>query len=108
MHEAQQAGLRLAVGPGAVLERPPEGEGRRAEGRRHAQRQGGKARVGITDYAQQKLGDITYVEPPQVGKAVKQAEFLCGIESVKAASANERPTSKRISALASSRPLPPS
>jgi glycine cleavage system H protein len=48
--------------------------------------EGNKAKIGITDYAQQKLGDITYVEPPQVGKAVKQAEFLCGIESVKAAS----------------------
>ena len=59
---------------------------------------GKKAKVGITDYAQQKLGDITYVEPPQVGKAVKQAEFLCGIESVKAASDIYSPLSGTITA----------
>jgi glycine cleavage system H protein len=60
--------------------------------------EGKKARVGITDYAQQKLGDITYVEPPQVGKSVKQAEFLCGIESVKAASDIYSPLSGTITA----------
>jgi glycine cleavage system H protein len=47
---------------------------------------GGTARVGITDYAQQKLGDITYVEPAEIDKELKQFEFLTGIESVKAAS----------------------
>ncbi len=47
---------------------------------------GSSAKIGITDYAQQKLGDITYVEPPETGKKVKQFEFLTGIESVKAAS----------------------
>lgn len=60
--------------------------------------EGNKAKIGITDYAQQKLGDITYVEPPQVGKAVKQAEFLCGIESVKAASDIYSPLSGTITA----------
>jgi glycine cleavage system H protein len=60
--------------------------------------EGNKAKIGITDYAQQKLGDITYVEPPQVGKAVKQAEFLCGIESVKAASDIYSPISGTITA----------
>lgn len=47
---------------------------------------GNIARVGITDYAQHKLGDITYVELPAVGKKVKQGEVLNGVESVKAAS----------------------
>ncbi len=47
---------------------------------------GNKAKVGISDYAQHKLGDITYVDLPPVGKAVKQLEILTGIESVKAAS----------------------
>lgn len=60
--------------------------------------EGGRAKVGITDYAQHKLGDITYVEPPQVGKQVKQAEFLCGIESVKAASDIYSPLSGTITA----------
>jgi glycine cleavage system H protein len=47
---------------------------------------GKTAKMGITDYAQQKLGDITYVEPIETGKKVKQFDFLTGIESVKAAS----------------------
>jgi glycine cleavage system H protein len=47
---------------------------------------GKTAKIGITDYAQQKLGDITFVELPEINKEVKQFEFLTGIESVKAAS----------------------
>ena len=48
--------------------------------------EGSKAKIGISDYAQQKLGDITYIDPTEPGKKVKQFEFLTGIESVKAAS----------------------
>jgi glycine cleavage system H protein len=48
--------------------------------------EGNKAKVGISDYAQHKLGDITYVDQVQPGKTVKQFEILTGIESVKAAS----------------------
>ena len=48
--------------------------------------EGKKARVGISDYAQHELGDITYVEPVPVGKSVKQFDSLTGLESVKAAS----------------------
>jgi glycine cleavage system H protein len=48
--------------------------------------EGGKAKVGISDYAQHKLGDITFIDPPMVGKTVKQFEVISGIESVKAAS----------------------
>ncbi len=47
---------------------------------------GGVATVGITAYAAQHLGDVTFVELPAVGKTVKQFEVLCAIESVKAAS----------------------
>jgi glycine cleavage system H protein len=60
--------------------------------------EGGTARMGITDYAQQKLGDITYVEPPEIGKEVAQFELLTGIESVKAASDIYAPLSGRITA----------
>ncbi len=60
--------------------------------------EGKKAKVGITDYAQQKLGDITFVEPTEVGKEVKQFGFLTGIESVKAASDIYAPLSGRIDA----------
>ena len=43
-------------------------------------------RVGITDYAQQQLGDVVYVELPDVGKRFKQGEQFGSIESVKAVS----------------------
>jgi glycine cleavage system H protein len=46
----------------------------------------GNARVGITDYAQSKLGDVVYVGLPKVGKEVKKGKSLCVLESVKAAS----------------------
>ena len=42
--------------------------------------------VGITDYAQESLGDITFVELPTVGDAMEQGEECGVIESVKAAS----------------------
>ncbi|HUW95386.1 MAG TPA: glycine cleavage system protein GcvH [Anaerolineae bacterium] len=46
----------------------------------------GLAAVGITDYAQEQLGDIVYVELPQLGDTVGQADTFGIIESVKAAS----------------------
>jgi glycine cleavage system H protein len=41
--------------------------------------------VGITDFAQEQLGDIVFVELPAVGRQVKQGEDVAVIESVKAA-----------------------
>ncbi|MBI5767032.1 MAG: glycine cleavage system protein GcvH [Verrucomicrobia bacterium] len=46
----------------------------------------GSATVGITDYAQASLGDITYVQLPKVGAAFKAGEVFGVVESVKAAS----------------------
>jgi glycine cleavage system H protein len=46
----------------------------------------GTAMVGITDYAQASLGDITYVQLPKVGAALKAGETFGVVESVKAAS----------------------
>jgi glycine cleavage system H protein len=46
----------------------------------------GLAVVGITDYAQEQLGDIVYVELPQPGDSVEQSGSFGIIESVKAAS----------------------
>ena len=46
----------------------------------------GTAVVGITDYAQNSLGDITFVQLPKVGSALKAAEPFGVVESVKAAS----------------------
>ena len=48
--------------------------------------QGEKARVGITQHAQEQLGDIVYVELPKVGSEVKQMAPSGVIESVKAVS----------------------
>ncbi|MDF0497806.1 glycine cleavage system protein GcvH [Bradyrhizobium yuanmingense] len=47
---------------------------------------GDVATVGITDYAQQQLGDVVFIELPKVGRALKKAEAAAVVESVKAAS----------------------
>jgi glycine cleavage system H protein len=46
----------------------------------------GNVTVGITDYAQNSLGDITYVQMPKVGATLKAGETFGVVESVKAAS----------------------
>ena len=47
---------------------------------------GGIATVGITDHAQTQLGDVVFVELPDVGREVAQSEAVAVVESVKAAS----------------------
>ena len=47
---------------------------------------GDVATIGITDYAQQQLGDVVFVELPKVGRSLKKAEAAAVVESVKAAS----------------------
>ena len=47
---------------------------------------GSEARVGITDYAQKQLGDVVYLELPEVGRTVKKGDVFGTIESVKAVS----------------------
>lgn len=46
----------------------------------------GVATVGITDYAQEQLGDLVFVELPDTGRAMKKGETAVVVESVKAAS----------------------
>jgi|SRR5688572_31447189 len=46
----------------------------------------GTVSVGITDHAQEQLGDIVFVEPPKPGRKVKAGEAVGVVESVKAAS----------------------
>lgn len=48
--------------------------------------EGNKAYIGITDYAQDKLGDVVYVEVPEVGTIVEAGDQFVVLESVKAAS----------------------
>ncbi|MER3436282.1 MAG: glycine cleavage system protein H [Chloroflexota bacterium] len=58
--------------------------------------EGDIATIGITDYAQNELGDITYLELPEVGSQVTQNEPLGVIESVKAASDVYAPVSGEV------------
>jgi len=60
---------------------------------------GTQATVGISEHAAHELGDITFVELPQMGKVVKQFDTLAGIESVKAASDIYAPVSGKITAV---------
>ncbi|GFR44032.1 hypothetical protein Agub_g5189 [Astrephomene gubernaculifera] len=57
---------------------------------------GETATVGISDHAQAELGDVVYVELPDVGKQVKQGETFGVVESVKAASDIYSPVSGEV------------
>lgn len=57
---------------------------------------GKSAKIGITDYAQGHLGDITFVDVPKVGAQVAQFKQCATVESVKAASDVYAPLSGRI------------
>ena len=57
---------------------------------------GDQARVGITDYAQKQLGDVVYLELPEVGRAFKKGEVFGTIESVKAVSELYAPVSGEV------------
>jgi glycine cleavage system H protein len=60
---------------------------------------GDEAEVGITDYAQEQLGDVVYVELPEVGRSVAQGEVFGTIESVKAVSELFSPVSGEVVAV---------
>ncbi len=47
---------------------------------------GGRARVGITDYAQDALGDVVYVQLPEVGATVTAGDAIAEVESTKSVS----------------------
>ena len=57
---------------------------------------GDRGKVGITDYAQKQLGDVVYVELPDVGTTLKQGESFGTIESVKAVSELYSPVSGEV------------
>ena len=57
---------------------------------------GSTATIGITDYAQSALGDITFVELPKVGQEIEQFEEIASVESVKAASDIFSPLSGKV------------
>jgi glycine cleavage system H protein len=55
--------------------------------------------VGISDYAQAALGDVVYVELPEIGRDVDASEECCAVESVKAASDIYAPVTGEIVAI---------
>jgi glycine cleavage system H protein len=56
----------------------------------------GTATVGITDHAQDQLGDVVFVQYPEIGRKVKREENCAVVESVKAASDIPAPLSGEI------------
>ena len=58
--------------------------------------EGDIATVGISNYAQEQLGDVVYVELPEIGRAVGQSEEAAVVESVKAASEVYAPVSGEV------------
>jgi glycine cleavage system H protein len=58
--------------------------------------EGGIATVGITDHAQNALGDVVFVDLPEVGREVSAGEAVAVVESVKAASDVYAPIAGRI------------
>jgi glycine cleavage system H protein len=58
--------------------------------------QGNVVYMGITDYAQSSLGDITFIELPKVGEELKQSGYCATVESVKAASEVFAPVSGKV------------
>ena len=61
--------------------------------------EGKEAVVGITDFAQEQLGDIVYVELPQIGRKLEKGEEAGVVESVKAASEVYTPVSGEVVAV---------
>ncbi len=61
-------------------------DSRYAKSHEYVHLEGNIGTIGITDYAQKELGDVVFVELPQVGAQLEQADELGSIESVKAVS----------------------
>jgi glycine cleavage system H protein len=61
--------------------------------------EGDTGTIGITDYAQEQLGDVVYVELPEVGRKVEKGKDMAVVESVKAASEVYAPVSGSVTAI---------
>lgn len=60
---------------------------------------GGKVRIGITDYAQDQLGDLVYVTLPEVGDTLESGASFADVESVKAVADILSPVNGTVSAV---------
>ena len=67
----------------------------------------GSVTVGITDHAQEALGDLVYIELPAVGRTVAAAEACAVVESVKAASDIYAPLAGEVTAVNADLPATP-
>ena len=67
-----------------------------AKSHEYVHMEGGIGTVGITDYAQKELGDVVFVELPQVGTQLEAGDELGSIESVKAVSELFAPVSGEV------------
>ena len=72
---------------------------RYAESHEWARAEGDKVKVGISDYAQDQLGDIVFVELPEVGDTLGKGEEFGTVESVKAVSELYMPVAGEIVAI---------
>ena len=71
-------------------------DSRYAKSHEYVHVEGGIGTVGITDYAQKELGDVVFVELPQVGTELEAGDELGSIESVKAVSELFSPVSGEV------------
>lgn len=71
-------------------------DSRYAKSHEYVHVEGSVGTIGITDYAQKELGDVVFVELPQVGSQLEQNEELGSIESVKAVSELFSPVSGEV------------
>ena len=77
-------------------------EVRYAESHEWARSEGDRVKIGISDYAQDKLGDIVFVELPEVGDTLGKGEEFGTVESVKAVSELYMPVAGEVVAVNSS------
>jgi len=95
-HETLISARPYRGGPvGVELSNVPEGL-RYTKDHEWAKIEGKRARIGITDFAQDQLTDVVYVELPPAGKTVKQGEPIGTVESVKAVSEIFSPISGKV------------
>jgi glycine cleavage system H protein len=71
-------------------------DSRYAKSHEYVHLEGNIGTIGITDYAQKELGDVVFVELPQVGSQLEHADELGSIESVKAVSELFAPVSGEV------------
>jgi glycine cleavage system H protein len=64
-----------------------------------ARREGSRIRIGVTDYAQDALGDVVYVQLPELGSAVTAGEAFGEVESTKSVSDLFAPVDGRVCAV---------